>query len=229
MVEAAGDVESRVGGPAGHHFGRHQSRPGAEGRRIVHPGIERVVPLKGEVEPPRLLPPQSLAQVPHRGDVLRGMEPLQLPLLGLPGSKQDRAIRVERAVSVQQVVGVAQTHRAHRVVGPKLMPGHCIVVNEGGSAHIDSSPAAGRVSAVSFISSKFLETRSKSKPGLRTASSILAIRRSWCCLRRRPSRRILELRPGIPPKYAGRLIRQWPTTILSWAWLPESKGDVDYG
>ena len=76
------------------------------------------------------------AEPPHRRDVLRRMQPAQFLLPRRPRRHQPGILVVKGPIAPQQLVGIAQPHRAHRVAAPQFVARHPVIINKSGPGHI---------------------------------------------------------------------------------------------
>ena len=143
MVQPAGNVEGHVRFAAPHQFGRHQSGPGTQGCRLVHLRVVRIVALKAEIEPRRLVRAFAPAQALDRLDILGNVQPPQFRLRSGSWADEPRVLAVEGPVALQQLVGIPQPHRPHWVVAPQFMARHLVIVYESRPGH-DRPPLASR-------------------------------------------------------------------------------------
>ena len=136
VMQPARNVIGAIHYPVGHQLGRRQRSPAAQNRRIVHPGEIGITPLQTEVEAMGLADALPGAELPHRRDVLRRMQPAQFLLLRRPRRHQSGILVVKGPIAPQQFVGITQAHRAHRVAAAQFVARHPVIINKSGPGHI---------------------------------------------------------------------------------------------
>ena len=119
--------------PGDKRLGRRNGGAGRQDSGIVHPRVRGIV-AGAEVEPRGVNSRLPGSQCLHSGHVLRSVEPSQLFPGGVTRSGDDRSVVAECSVRPQQIVGVSEAHRLHRVRVAQDMAGHSAVVEERGPA-----------------------------------------------------------------------------------------------